>query len=103
MHFFLPWYANSGMNGNLEAAEKDGLILVLFMNPALYGYWAGGVTMPVKSDLTRIVFWRYCLCFIHCIKSFKIIEFPIYYLITSVNCLKLSEIDYFFLISFTTF
>lgn len=90
------------MNGNLEAAEKDGLILVLFMNPALK-YLAGGVTMPVKSDLTRIVLWRYCLCFIHCIKSFKIIEFLIYYLITSVSCLKLSEIDYFFLISFTAF
>lgn len=90
------------MNGNLEAAEKDGLILVLFMNPALK-YLAGGVTMPVKSDLTRIVLWRYCLCFIHCIKSFKIIEFLIYYLITSVSYLKLSEIDYFFLISFTAF
>lgn len=90
------------MNGNLEAAEKDGLILVLFMNPALK-YLAGGVTMPVKSDLISIVLWRYCLCFIHCIKSFKIIEFLIYYLITSVSCLKLSEIDYFFLISFTAF
>lgn len=81
---------------NLGAAEKYGLILVLFMNPALK-YWAGGVITPVKSDLTRIVLWRYCLCFIHCIKSFKIIEFPIYYLITSVNFLKFSEIDYFFL------
>lgn len=44
------------MNGNLEAAEKDGLILALFMNPALK-YLAEGVTMPVKSDLTRIVLW----------------------------------------------
>lgn len=83
------------MNGNLEAAEKDSLTLVLFMNLALK-YWARGVTMPVKSDLTRIVLWRYCHCFICCIKSFKIIEFPIYYLITSVNCLKLNEIDYLF-------
>lgn len=27
MYFFLPWYANSGLNGNQEAAEKDDLIL----------------------------------------------------------------------------
>ena len=35
MYFFLPWYANSGVNGNQEAAEKGYLILVLFMKLAM--------------------------------------------------------------------